>query len=268
MIDLGKFNVLGVAINAIDYEAAVERIMEAAQQRRPLAVSALAVHGVMTGVLDPTHRYRLNQFDVLAPDGQPVRWALRWLHGVRLADRVYGPNLMLEVCRRAAKEQTPIFLFGGTDELLSRLQKNLRTIFPELCIAGSLPSRFRQLTPQEKAEVVTTIRDSGAAITFVGLGCPRQETWVYEFGDDLATPLLAVGAAFNFHAGTLSQAPTLLQKRGLEWLYRLAMEPRRLWRRYVILNPLYLSLVALQRTGLRKFSPHDGQKPTGEMLYG
>lgn len=268
MINLGKYNVLGVGINAIDYEAAVHGILEAARRRRPLAVSALAVHGVMTGVLDRTHRYRLNQFDVLAPDGQPVRWALAWLHGVRLADRVYGPNLMLEVCRSAEQEQVPIFLFGGTAEMLEQLQKNLLATFPNLKIAGTLASRFRQLTPEEKEAVIQTIRDSGAAITFVGLGCPRQETWVYEFRDDLSTPLLAVGAAFSFHAGMLSQAPPGLQKRGLEWLYRLVKEPRRLWRRYVLLNPLYLSLLALQRTGLRRFSRNDGVKPTQEMLYG
>lgn len=268
MIDRGKHNILGVEINAVDYEAAVDRIAAAAQQGRPLAVSALAVHGLMTGVLDATHRYRLNRFDLLVPDGQPVRWALNWLHRARLSDRVYGPTLMLKTCERAAADRLPIFLFGGTAELLATLSQNLQQRFPSLRIAGVQPSKFRRLTPAERDETVATIRASGAAITLVGLGCPRQEVWAYEFREALAMPLLAVGAAFNFHAGQLSQAPAFLQRRGLEWLYRLLCEPRRLWRRYLLLNPLYVTYLLLQLTGLRRFASDDAPQPTEELLYG
>src|SRR5262249_36818982 len=134
MIDRGKRNVLGVRVDAVDYEAALERIITAARERRPLAVSALAVHGVMIGVLDREHRYRLNRFDLLVPDGQPVRWALNWLHRSQLPDRVYGPTLMLKTCARAAEEGLPIFLFGGTAELLSALEANLLGRFPTLRI--------------------------------------------------------------------------------------------------------------------------------------
>lgn len=268
MVDHGKQNVLGVCMDAVDYEAAVERITTAARARRPLAVSALAVHGLMTGVLDATHRYRLNRFDLLVPDGQPVRWAMNWLHHARLQDRVYGPTLMLKTCQRAAAEELPIFLFGGTEELLALLSERLTAQFPGLRIAGVRPSKFRRLTPAERDETVQAIRASGAVITFVGLGCPRQEVWAYEFREALSMPLLAVGAAFNFHAGLLPQAPPALQRRGLEWAYRLVQEPRRLWKRYLFLNPLYLSLLALQRTGLRRFDPSAATPPREEVLYG
>ncbi len=268
MIDHGKHNVLGILINAVDYEAAVERIVNSAKASRPMAVSALAVHGVMTGVLDREHRYRLNQFDLLVPDGQPVRWALKWLHGMRLPDRVYGPELMLATCRRAAEEGLPVFLYGGTDEILQGLRQRLPELISGLQIAGTMPSRFRRLTPEERDEVVAEIRASGAAITFVGLGCPRQEVWAFEFCHHVSMPSLAVGAAFPFHAGKIPQAPGFLQRRGLEWAYRLIQEPRRLWKRYLFLNPLYLTLLALQMLRLRKCDPTSASCPAEELLYG
>lgn len=268
MIDLGKFNLLGVNINAVDYDAAVAKIVEAAEHRKPLGVSALAVHGVMTGVMDDEHRHRLNELELIVPDGQPVRWALNWLYRTRLKDRVYGPNLMLRTCAAAAQQGIPIFLFGGKAELLADLSSNLLKQFPDLKIAGQLPSKFRTISTAEKQEIIETIEQSGAAITLVGLGCPRQEVWAYEFKDHLRMPVLAVGAAFNFHAGQLAQAPALLQRFGLEWLYRLTREPKRLWRRYVILNPYYLSLLFLQWTGLRKFKPESTRFPEREIMYG
>ena len=268
MIDLGKQNVLGIRVDAVDYESAIERIVDAARDRRPYAVSALAVHGLMTGVLDRKHRYRLNEFDLLTPDGQPVRWAMRWLYGANLADRVYGPRLTLEVCRRAEQEGLSIFLFGGSEALLSKLRGQLAERFPKLQIAGSLASRFRKLTREERDETIATIRASGASITLVGLGCPRQEVFAYEFRDALSMPVLAVGAAFNFIAGDLAQAPKYLQDRGLEWLYRLCKEPLRLWRRYLLLNPLYVGLLVLQMTRLRSFDPADADPPLEQVLYG
>ncbi|HEY1015218.1 MAG TPA: WecB/TagA/CpsF family glycosyltransferase, partial [Herpetosiphonaceae bacterium] len=240
MIDHGKRNVLGVQIDAVDYDAAVMAILAAAEQRRPLSVSALAVHGVMTGVLDTEQRYRLNHLDLVVPDGQPVRWALNLLHRAALPDRVYGPTLTLKLCAEAARRELPIFLYGSRPEVLAALRTNLCARFPGLRIAGALPSRFRRIDAAERAATIAAIQASGAALTFVGLGCPRQEVWVYEYRAALAMPLIAVGAAFDFHAGLLAQAPACLQRHGLEWSYRLVKEPRRLWRRYVLLNPLYL----------------------------
>jgi len=268
MIDRGRHNVLGIRVDAVDYEAAVERIIDAAKKTRPMAVSALAVHGVMTGVLDRVGRYRLNHLDLVVPDGQPVRWALNCLHGVRLVDRVYGPRLMQKICQRAADEGLPVFLFGSTAAVLGRLSDSLQRRCPGLRIAGVQASRFRRLSQSERDQTIATIRGSGAAITFVGLGCPRQEVWAFEFREALSMPIVAVGAAFDFEAGMVPQAPRFLQDRGLEWLFRLLHEPRRLWRRYLLLNPLYLSLLLLQIARLRAFDPEDTSEPTEELLYG
>ncbi|CAN5424131.1 WecB/TagA/CpsF family glycosyltransferase [soil metagenome] len=267
MIDRGRHPVLGVQVHAVDYEAAVARIIDAANARQPLGVAALAVHGVMNGVDDAEQRPRLHALELVVPDGQPVRWALTRLRGARLEDRVYGPTLTLRVCGVAAREHLPIYLYGSTDATVAALVASLRNRFPGLEVAGFQPSRFRQLSPQEHAAVDADIRDSGARITFVGLGCPRQETWAYEHRLALSMPVLAVGAAFDFHAGTLAQAPAWVQRHGLEWLFRLLREPRRLWRRYVLLNPRYIALIALQALRLRRFDDR-GTAPAAEARFG
>lgn len=267
LIDRGKCNVAGVLVDAVDYEAAVARIINAAREQRPLAVSALAVHGVMTGVLDDSHRYRLNHLDLVVPDGQPVRWALNGLHKAGLTDRVYGPNLTLKVCERAAQESLPIYIYGSQPSVLTALTRNLCERFPNLMIAGSEPSRFRQLSHEEKLEVAQRIAGSGARLALVGLGCPRQEVWAYEYRELLKMPLLAVGAAFDFHAQTVPQAPEYMQRVGLEWFYRLLREPRRLWRRYLYLNPYYSMLILLQAARLKNFDPA-ATPPTAELRYG
>lgn len=267
MIDRGKKNLIGVGISAVDYEAAVQKIEDAAREGCPMAISALAVHGVMTGHTDATHRARLNSLDLVVPDGQPVRWALNLLHRTKLPDRVYGPNLMLKVCDMAARLGYGIYLYGTTVEVLQQLEHSLIERFPDLKICGAEPSKFRHLSEEEKHEVVQRIRGSGALITFVGLGCPRQEVWAYEYRELLSMPVLAVGAAFDFHSGKVSQAPSWMQDRGLEWLFRLKTEPRRLWRRYVLLNPWYVGLVAAQYFRLRRFG-QDTQYPEKNVSYG
>lgn len=268
MLDFGKQNILGVGINAVDYDAAVEKIIAAAHDKRPFAVSALAVHGVMTGATDSIHRHRLNGLDLVVPDGQPVRWAMNWLYQIKLPDRVYGPNLTLKVCEQAAKEGLSIYLYGSQPEVLEKFESNLKKKFPSLKIAGKQPSRFRQITAEEQAETAETIRKSGASIVLVGLGCPRQETWAFENRNLISMPLMAVGAAFDFHAGTVSQAPVWIQNRGLEWLFRLVQEPKRLWKRYVYLNPLYLMYVALQMAKLRTKALEDTVSPPSQMRFG
>jgi exopolysaccharide biosynthesis WecB/TagA/CpsF family protein len=267
MIDRGKQNLLGVLVDAVDYGGALRRIAAAAREHRPLAVSALAVHGIMTGHRDDAHRARLNALDLVVPDGQPVRWALNLLYGAGLRDRVYGPDLMLEVCALAAREGLPIYLYGSTAPVLDRLDRALRERFPDLRVAGREPSKFRRLTQDERAAVVNRIRSSGARLVFVGLGCPRQEVWAYEYRDALRMPILAVGAAFDFHAGTTRQAPHWMQAGGLEWLFRLKGEPRRLWRRYLLLNPWYAALIAAQFLGLRRF-PTGASAAVADLSYG
>lgn len=267
MRNAGKRNILGVLISAVDYEAAEETVVSAARDKRALSVSALAVHGLMTGVLDHEQRYRLNQFDLLVPDGQPVRWALNWLYGAALGQRVYGPTLTLRICERAAAEGLPVFFYGSTADVLDALISRLAALFPRLKIAGCEPSKFRRLSENEKHEVADRIHSSGTAITFIGLGCPRQEVFVYEFCGLLDMPVLAVGAAFPFIAGMLPQAPHWVQDAGLEWLFRLCSEPVRLWRRYLFLNPAYLFLLLLQRCGVSHFTTA-GTPPQRELLFG
>jgi exopolysaccharide biosynthesis WecB/TagA/CpsF family protein len=268
VIDQGKRNILGVLVDAMDYEAAVARILGAARARQALGVAALAVHGLMIGVTDATQRYRLNHLDLVLPDGQPVRWGLNWLHRAGLADRVYGPTLMLKLCEGAAAENLPVYLYGSSPRVLDALCANLRRRFPGLAIAGAQPSRFRTVSAEEKHEIAARIAGSGAALVFAGLGCPRQEVWVYEHRGALSMPCVAVGAAFDFHAGTLAQAPAVVQRAGLEWLYRLAREPRRLWKRYALYNPMYAGLLALQAAGLARFEPENAVAPIQEVRYG
>ncbi len=201
----------------------------------------------MTGVQDSDQRYRLNQFDLVTADGQPVRWALRLLHGVNLPERVYGPTLMQRLCAEAAREGFPIFLYGSRQAVLERLAANLKAQHPSLIIAGMEPSKFRTVSVAEKREIARRIRDSGAMITFAGLGCPRQEIFAYEYRDLLKMPVIAVGAAFDYHAGLLTEPPAFVQRYGLQWSYRLMQEPRRLWKRYLLLNPAYIVLVGMQK---------------------
>ena len=268
MINKGKHSVLGIEVNAVDYESTVDQVIRAGKARQSMAVTALAVHGVMTGVKDKAHNFRLNSFDLVCPDGQPVRWALNLLHGCDLKDRVYGPELTLRICEAAAKEDVSIFLFGATEEMLDKFAENLTNKFDGLRIAGRRASKFRTISPEECDLLAEEINASGAGICFVGLGCPRQEIFAYEMRDRLNIPLIAVGAAFAFHAGLLSQAPPWMQKRGLEWLYRLTREPGRLWKRYLTTNPAFMARLILQKIGILRGRTDTGVEPTEEVLFG
>jgi len=229
--------------------------MQAARERRGFAVTALAVHGVMTGVQDKAHNARLNSFDLVTPDGQPVRWALNLLHDAGLTDRVYGPTLTLKVVEQAAAEGMPVYLYGSTEPTLAKLVPALENMFPALKIAGVEPSKFRKSSPGEPTEIAERIKASGARVVLVGLGCPRQEVFTYAMRPLLDMPLLAVGAAFDYHAGLLKNPPAWMQKYALEWLWRLGLEPKRLWKRYILLNPAYLSRLFAQKLGLWKATP-------------
>lgn len=235
-----SLKVLGVNVSCVDYEAAVAAIINAAKEGRSFGATALAVHGVMEAYRDSTFAELVNRLHLITPDGQPVRWAMNLLGARELKDRVYGPTLMLKVCERAAANELPIFLFGSTKAVLDRMSSNLKTKFPRLIVAGMQPDRFREASPNEDEQDIQTINESGARIVLVGRGCPRQERWVASHIGRIPAAMIAVGAAFDFHAGTLPQAPKILQDYGLEWLFRLVNEPKRLWRRYLILNPLFV----------------------------
>jgi N-acetylglucosaminyldiphosphoundecaprenol N-acetyl-beta-D-mannosaminyltransferase len=267
MIDAGKKNIVGVLVNAMDYEAAVDFVVRAAHERRAATVATEPIHGVMSGVLDREHQYRLNHFSLILPDAQGVRWGMNLLYGTRLRDRVYGPNLTLALCTRAEQERLPVYFYGSNPGTIQGLKRNLSRLFPNLPIAGMEAGQYRRLSPQEKESLADRIRQSDASMVFVGLGCPRQEVWAYEFCNLLPMPILAVGAAFPFLAGELRQAPLWMQNSGLEGVFRLCMEPRRLWRRYVLLSPAYVVLLTLQALGALSFTT-EGTEPTAELLYG
>jgi N-acetylglucosaminyldiphosphoundecaprenol N-acetyl-beta-D-mannosaminyltransferase len=245
-----KHNVLGVLVDDADYDGVTARVLAAARAAQPMAVSALAVHGVVSACGDPSLRARLNRFDLVVPDGQPVRWALRLLHRSGLQDRVYGPELTRRLLTAASAEALPVYFYGSTPETVEAMRRRLPTLYPELVIAGIEPSAFRAVSDGEQARIAHRIAASGARLVFVGLGCPRQERFAYAMRGRLGVPILAVGAAFDYFAGALNEPPMVVQDHGLQWLWRLCQEPRRLWRRYLLLNPAFLSLLAAQRVGL------------------
>jgi N-acetylglucosaminyldiphosphoundecaprenol N-acetyl-beta-D-mannosaminyltransferase len=185
--------------------------------------------------------------DLTVPDGQPLVWALRLL-GHRLPDRVYGPELMDRACARAARTGTRHYLYGGrSSDALAQLAANLRRRHPGLSLVGGWAPPFRALEPHEEDAIVADINASGADVVWVGIGVPKQEKWMARLRDRLDAPVLVgVGAAFDFHAGLVPQAPPWMQRFGLEWLYRLAQEPRRLWRRYLRYNPRFVAGFARQ----------------------
>ncbi|HEX3283924.1 MAG TPA: WecB/TagA/CpsF family glycosyltransferase [Mycobacterium sp.] len=249
-IDAGKLNVLGVMVDGVDYDAVIARVLAAARERQPLSLTALAVHGVMTGVRDPRHRARLNAFDIVAPDGQPVRWGLNILYGTGLSDWVSGPELTARLLSRMSDEGLPVYLYGSTPEIVESLSVSLGGALPALRVAGAEPSKFRDSTSGEFAALANRISGSGARLLLVGLGCPRQEIFTHAMRSLLDLPVLAVGAAFDYQAGRLRPAPKWMQRYGLAWLFRLIREPRRLWRRYLVLNSEYLARLAAQKLGL------------------
>lgn len=243
-----KRDIAGVLVDAVTRVEAQDRILAAAREPRAFSVSALAVHGVMTGVDDPEHRFRLNHLDLVTPDGQPVRWALNWLYGAGLRERVYGPTLMKDLCRRAAMDHLPVYLFGSTREVIDLLRRRLADKFPDLVIAGAEPSQFRQGDAAEAAELAERIRASEARLCFVGLGCPRQEVFAFEMAEQIGIPVIAVGAAFEYHAGVTKEPPMWVQNSGLQWAHRLIASPRRLAHRYLVLSPRFAWRIAREKT--------------------
>ncbi len=247
-----KYDVLGVKVSATDYDELSEMVIQAAREHVAGTVTALAVHGLVTASLNAPFGAKLNSFDAVSPDGQPVRWALKWLHGIRLNDRVYGPFLMLRLCERAANSGMGVYLYGSYPSVVEALKENLLRQFPGIRIVGSEPSAFRPLLPAEDMALVERINSSGASLVFLGLGCPVQEEFAYDHRSKIRAIQICVGAAFDFHAGNKKMAPSWMQAKGLEWLYRLLQEPKRLWRRYLITNSLFLLKVLLQKTNQRK----------------
>ena len=246
-------NVLGVAVSALNMELALTTIDQWIRSRQCQYVCVTGVHGVMESYREPAVRTIHNRAGLVTPDGMPLVWLLRWA-GFREADRVYGPDLMLEVFARSKACRYRHFLYGASAKTLEALRTNLERRFPEAVIVGTHSPPFRALTSAEGDAIVDRINHSGADIVWVGLSTPAQERWMAEYRTRLTSPvLIGVGAAFDFHAGTVRQAPRLIQRSGLEWAFRLAMDPRRLWKRYFTNNPQFIGLVLAQKLGLRRF---------------
>ncbi len=239
-----KHSVFGVQVSETSYEDCLQTLILAAQARLSATVDHMPVHGLIEASRDPELRAMLNGFDIVAPDGHPVRFSLNQLHGTQLADRVYGPELMQRLCAAAAQTGVGIYLYGSTPEVLDALRANLERRFPGLGIQGSEAPPFRELTPEEDRAVVERINQSGAGLVFIGLGCPKQEVFAAEHRQAIQAVQICVGAAFDFLAGTKRMAPRWMQERSLEWLFRLVTEPRRLWKRYVVTNSIFLVKLA------------------------
>ncbi|MCA9246492.1 MAG: WecB/TagA/CpsF family glycosyltransferase [Planctomycetales bacterium] len=257
-----KRDLLGVHLSEVTYDRVLDTLVEAARHRRPAIASFFAVHAVVTHGRDSKLRQMVNRFDMIAPDGMPVRWAMNLLYRARLPSNVRGTGTMLLMCERAAREGMSIYLYGGTPETIEILQENLLRAYPGLKIAGAESPPFRKLTEEEDAEVVRRINDSGAHFLFIGLGCPKQDIFASEHQDSIHAVQLCVGAAFDFHAGKTREAPHWMQRSGLEWFYRLCQEPRRLWKRYLVTNTQFVQMVARQGLGML-FTRSRGESSNG-----
>lgn len=243
--------ILGTAIHPTTYHDATALILGWAARAESRTVCLANVHMVMEAYDDPAYQALVNGADLVAPDGMPLVWILRRL-GHDLKDRIYGPTLMLRVLEAAAGQGVPVGFYGASPDVLDALIANMRQKFPGLCVAYSCSPPFREQTLDEDNAVVRDINSSGTRILFVGLGCPKQERWMHEHRGRVRAVMLGVGAAFDFHAGTTPQAPSWMQSRGLEWLFRLCVEPRRLWKRYLLHNPRFVILSILELLGLGK----------------
>lgn len=229
--------VFGIPVSPTTYSEATECIMNAARGGISACIDFMPVHGLMLAAEDLSFGKIIREkFDMVCPDGQPLRWALNKYHNSQLQDRVYGPKVTLLVLKKCEESGTPVFFYGSYPGVLSRLQINLKQRYPELIIKGMESPPFRVLSADENKISAEKINKSGARVLFVGLGCPKQEMWVGQQKGTIHMPMLCVGAAFDFHAGVKKQAPEWMQKRSLEWAFRLATEPGRLWKRYMYYN--------------------------------
>lgn len=240
-----RFPVLEVGINALTLPEAADTILDWISRREKHYLSVCTADTILQCHDDPRLAAVVNGASLAVPDGMPVVWLGR-LRGCKTG-RVYGPDLMLRLCNLGRAAGVRHYFYGGTDEILAAMGRRLAERFPGLIVAGHWAPPFRPLTKAEEAEVAARIDAARADIVWVGIGTPKQDFWIHQFRSRLEAPvLIPVGAAFNFHAGAVRQAPVWMRRSGLEWLFRLIMEPRRLWKRYLIGNPRFACLAATQ----------------------
>lgn len=237
--------ILNTRLDTVTYQSACDRIQILATSKQSSYIVAANVHVIMTAYWQPTYRTILEKAALVTPDGMPLVFGMRWL-GSKNQQRVYGPDLMLAWCDHASKTNLPIYLYGSTPQTLQKLSQKLQSAFPLLHIAGTHSPPFRTLAPKEEAADIARIQKSGAAVVFVGLGCPKQEEWMHRQLGKLDAVMIGVGAAFSFHSGDIIQAPRWMMKLSLEWLFRLTKEPQRLWSRYLLTNTSFVYLFFVQ----------------------
>jgi N-acetylglucosaminyldiphosphoundecaprenol N-acetyl-beta-D-mannosaminyltransferase len=249
---INRINVLGVGVSAINMEQALGEIDRWISANQPGYICVCTVHGVMDCQRSEDLRRIFNSAGLVTPDGMPLVWLGRSSH--RHVSRVYGPDLMLAELGRSVSSGHRHFFYGGASGVGERLQQKMVARFPGLQIAGVIEPPFASLDELATTDVASRINDSGADVVWVGIGSPKQERWMARMRPLLKAPVLVgVGAAFDFHSGSVRQAPRWMQRSGLEWAYRLATDPRRLWRRYLVDNPWFLWALALQKLGLRRY---------------
>jgi len=248
------FNVLGVRVSSINMSIAMETIEGWIERGEPNYVTVADVNSIMVGQSDPGFLRIHNKAGMVTPDGMPIVWLGRY-NGNKNVERVYGPDLMLALCEKSITNGYRHYLYGGNEGAPDLLKSRLEQRFPGIKIVGTYSPPFRALSNEEDEKVIKTINGAKPDIVWVGLGAPKQERWMAEHVGQLGVPvLIGVGAAFDFNAGLKKQAPLWMQKSGLEWLFRLVTEPRRLWRRYLRNNPLFILLVIRQALGLKRYA--------------
>jgi N-acetylglucosaminyldiphosphoundecaprenol N-acetyl-beta-D-mannosaminyltransferase len=245
-------------VDATTYAHAALEVLRWARGGESRYVCVATVNNVIEAYDDPRFRAIMEAADLVTPDGMPLVWGLRLL-GVGTATRVYGPDLTPVVCQLAAEQGVPVGFYGGTEDVLKELVAKLRQRFPGLKVAYRASPPFRPPTAEERRRTIEDLHRSGARILFVGLGTPKQERWMAAHKDQMRAVMLGVGAAFDFLAGRKCQAPGLVQRLGLEWLYRLVHEPRRLWRRYLYRNPRFVVLFTAQLLKERRLRHRPGR---------
>lgn len=257
---IGYVNVLGVKVSAINMPRALEEIDGWIQTREQHYVTITGVHGIMESQRDATIREIHNRAGMITPDGMPLVW-ISHRRGQKDVRRVYGPDLLLETCKASMTQGYRHFFYGGAPGVADQLAGKLQARFPGLQVVGTYCPPFKPLTPEEDEEIVARINEANPDIIWVGLSTPKQERWMSAHLGRLNAPVMVgVGAAFDFHAGLKAQAPGWMQRNGLEWLFRLATEPRRLWKRYLVNNPSFMALIVMQELGLRRYQVTEAEK--------
>lgn len=245
IIDRQVSNVIGSPIDQVSWNDAVQRLSSWGANHESRVVCICNAHSVVTAKQDQEFNQVLKRADMSTPDGAPVAWMIKKVSGQPQA-RINGPDLMLKYCEHAEKIGQSIYLYGGQESTLNILVDVLKSKYPNLKIAGYLSPPFRELNAEEKQKIIQDINASGAHTVWVGLGCPKQEKWMHEHKGKINAVMVGVGAAFDYHAGTIKRAPKWMQNSGLEWFHRLCSEPKRLWKRYLVTNTLFILYAAKQ----------------------